>query len=229
MTKQHVILKLGGSLVVPKDIDISYLKKFKDLIKRHVKSGKRFVIIVGGGYTNRWYRDSAKAAGVKDIADLHWVGTISTKLNAELVRIIFGKLAHPEVYSDYTKSIVWRKPTLMVGGYKPGHSTDYDAVLMAIKFKAKNIVNMTNVDGLYTKDPKRFRDAKLIKEISWGEYRRMFGNSRRHLPGENVPIDAVAALTSQKYKLETFYVGGKNLSNLDRLLSGKSWKGTRIC
>ena len=223
-----VILKLGGSLVVPKEIDIRYLKAFRSLIIKHIRRGSRFVIIVGGGYVGRRYRDFAKALGVVSTADLHWIGTIFTQLNAEFVRALFGKLAHPRPYCDYSKKILWRKPVLMVGGAKPGHSTDHDAVLMARKFGSRTIFNITNVPFLYTRDPKKYRDAKPIREISWKEYRSMFGNPKKHLPGQNIPIDAVAAKNSQKYKIETFYVGGQNLKNLDRLLSGGKWTGTRI-
>lgn len=226
--KSTIILKLGGSLVVPKDIDVEYLTRFKALIKKHIKLGKRFVIIIGGGYTNRWYRDRAKELGVKSHLDLHWIGNVSTRLNAELVRTIFGKLAHPRPYWNFSKKINWQKPILVVGGYEPGHSTDYDAVLMAREFKSNEIINISNVESLYDKDPKHFSDALPIHEISWKEYRRMFGNSKKHLPGQNIPIDAVAAINSQKHKIETFYVGGKDLKNLDNLLSGKKWKGTRI-
>lgn len=214
--------------MVPKEIDVLYLKKFRRLIQKYIRRGKRFIIIVGGGYTNRWYRDQAQALGVKNHNDLHWIGTISTRLNAELVRTIFGKTAHPRPYWNFSRKIKWTKPVLIVGGYLPGHSTDYDAVRMARKFKSRTIVNISNVSSLYAKDPKKFKDAKPIHQISWRDYRRMFGNPRKHLPGQNIPIDAVAALHSQKYKLETYYVGGRDLKNLDRLLSGKNWQGTRI-
>lgn len=226
--KQIVILKLGGSLAAPCDIDVRYLARFRALIKKHARRGKRFVIIVGGGYTNRWYRDRAIEGGVRSARDLHWIGTFSTRLNAEFVRSMFGAVAHPKSYWDFSKTIRWRTPVLVVGGYKPGHSTDHDAVLMARKFGARRVINVTNVESLYTKDPKKFSDARPIKEISWKDYRRMFGNPRRHLPGQNVPIDAVAALASQKDTLATYYVGGADLKNLDNLLSDRPWRGTKI-
>ena len=223
-----IILKLGGSLVAPKDIDTRYLKRFSVLIKKYVRQGRRFVIVVGGGHTNRWYRDRAVDLGVKNSTDLHWLGIVATHLNAELVRSVFGRLAHPRPYWDFSKTIQWHEPILVVGGCAPGHSTDHDAVLMARKFGSKTILNMTNVEYLYTKDPRKHKDARPIKEISWKEYRQMFGNPRRHLPGQNIPIDAIAALNSQKFKIETFYADGRDFKNLDRLLSGKSWEGTKI-
>lgn len=228
MKSAPIILKLGGSLVVPKEIDVVYLKNFRELIKKHIRQGKRFIVIVGGGYTNRWYRDRAKEIGVTSDIDLHWIGTISTRQNAELVRSVFGRTAHPRPYWNFKEKVVWRKPILVVDGYMPGHSTDYDAVLMAQKFGAKKIINISNVGSLCNKDPRRFRGAKPIREISWKAFRRLFGNPRKHLPGQNIPIDAVAALYSKKHRIETFYVGGRNLKNLDSLLSGQRWRGTRI-
>lgn len=223
-----IILKLGGSLVVPEDIDVDYLKRFALLIKKHIEQGKRFVIIVGGGYTNRWYRDRAREMGVEDAADLHWIGILSTRLNAELVRTLFGKLAHPRTYWDFEKPIDWQEPALLVGGYEPGVSTDMDAVLVAKELKGETIINMSNVSFLYTADPKKDPNAQPIKEISWKDYRALFGNPTEHLPGQNIPIDAVAALHSQEMGLETFYIGGHDLENLDRLLSGGEWEGTRL-
>ncbi len=228
MNSKMVIIKVGGSLIVPADINKKYLKDFVSIIKKHTKRGKKFIVIAGGGYTARWYRDAAKVMGVKDELDLHWVGTIATRLNAELLRTVFGKLAYKRSYYDLSEKINWRTSVLVAGGNKPGASTDLQAVLMAKKIKDKSIINMTNVDSLYTKDPRKYHNAKPIKEISWKDYRTMFGNPTKHLPGQNIPIDAVAAIESQKIHLETFYIGGKNLKNLDNLLSGKPWKGTRI-
>lgn len=229
MTKKAVIiLKLGGSLVVPKEIDVGYLRRFMAIVRKHIRKGKRFVIIVGGGYTNRWYRDRAMDAGVRGTNDLHWIGTISTRLNAELVRTVFGALAHPRPYWNFNERISWQRPVLVVGGHLPGHSTDFDAVQMARTFGARIIISLTNVPFLYTKDPQKHRDAAPIREITWREYRRMFGNPHRHLPGQHIPIDAIASRASERDRLETFYVGGKDLANLDRLLSGGKWRGTRI-
>lgn len=223
-----IVLKLGGSLVVPKDIDVDYLRHFVALIKRHIERGKRFVIIVGGGYTNRWYRDRAQELGVEDATDLHWIGILATRLNAELVRTLFGVQAHARTYWDFEKPIDWQEPVLLVGGYEPGVSTDMDAVLVAKELNIKKVINISNVPFLYTADPKKDPDAEPIREISWKDYRALFGNPTEHLPGQNIPIDAVAALHSQEMNIETFYVGGHNLENLDHLLSGREWEGTRL-
>ena len=228
MFSDVIVLKLGGSLVVPKEIDTKYLRSFISIIKKHINKNKRFVVIVGGGYTNRWYRDKAKKMGVRNANDLHWIGIAATRLNAELIRILFGKFAHSVIYWDLSKKINWKEKVLVSAGYKPGCSTDQDAVLIAKKFKTKIIIKLTNVDYVYTRDPKKFKNAKIIKNIYWKDYLKIFGNSKTHRPGQHIPFDAIAAANSKKNNMEAYCVGGKNLKNLDNLLSGRPWHGTKI-
>ncbi|KKQ76929.1 MAG: hypothetical protein US98_C0019G0007 [Parcubacteria group bacterium GW2011_GWC1_38_6] len=228
MFSDVIVLKLGGSLVAPKEIDTKYLKSFGSIIKKHTNKDKRFVVIVGGGYTNRWYRDRAKEMGVRNTNDLHWIGIAATRLNAELVRTLFGRLAHPVIYWDLSKKVNWKEKVLISAGYKPGCSTDQDAVLIAKKFKTKTIIKLTNVDYVYTKDPKKFKNAKIIKNISWKDYLKVFGNSETHKPGQHIPFDTIAAANSKKNSIEVFCLGGKSLKNLDNLLSRKPWRGTKI-
>lgn len=228
MFSNIIVLKLGGSLVVPKDIDTKYLKSFATLIKKHIQKGKRFVVIVGGGYTNRWYRDKAKGLGVSDDTDLHWIGIMSTRLNAEFVKSLFGRAAHEDVYWNFSKKLNWKKKILVVAGYKPGCSTDQDAVLIAKQFGSKKIIKLTNIDYIYTKDPKKFKNTKAIADISWKDYFNLFNNSKKHDPGQHVPVDVVAAMNASKHDMEVCCLGGKNLKNFDAFLSGKMWKGTSI-
>ncbi|MDP3794509.1 MAG: UMP kinase [bacterium] len=226
--ERTVVIKLGGSLVVPEDIAVDYVQRFAALVRKHASAGLRFILIVGGGCTNRWYRDAAMAAGIENAADLHWLGIRATQLNAEFVRALFGPLAYPRPLTDPDTTPRWNEPVLVVGGFAPGYSTDNVAVLMAERFGADTVINVSDVEALYTADPKKDRAATPIAEIAWDEYRKMFGNPERHLPGQNIPIDAVAAINSQRLNLETFFVGGRDLENLDNLLTGKKWTGTRI-
>mgnify|MGYP001568336868 CR=1 FL=1 len=85
---QTVILSLGGSLIAPDQVDITFLKKFRVLINK--KNGTRFIIVCGGGMTCRRYQNAAKKLGVKEHVELDWIGIKTTRLNAELVRTLFG-------------------------------------------------------------------------------------------------------------------------------------------
>src|SRR4030042_4066994 len=93
---EYAIIALGGSLVVPEEIDVPFLKKFRSLIISHLKS-RKFIIIVGGGRTCRKYQKAAKELTKQTQENLDWLGIHSTRLNAHLLRTVFRDFAHPAI------------------------------------------------------------------------------------------------------------------------------------
>lgn len=223
---ETIIISLGGSLIVPGEIDVGFLKKFRKLILRQVKKGKRFIIIVGGGKVCRKYQAAAMKIVDVDAEDLDWLGIHTTRLNAHLLRTIFRDLAYPRVVKNPTEKLKAREPVIIASGWKPGCSTDYDAVLLAKNLGVKIIVNMTNIDYVHTKDPKKFRNAKPIKEISWKDFRKIVGD--KWDPGLNAPFDPVASREAEKLCLKVIILNGKNLKNLENFFVGKNFRGTII-
>ncbi|MBP9803218.1 MAG: UMP kinase, partial [Candidatus Pacebacteria bacterium] len=112
MEKETFIISLGGSLIVPNEIDIEFLKSFKELIIKKINEGNRFVIVTGGGKICRKYQDGAKELSNPSNEDLDWIGIASLRLNAELIRVIFEEYAHHIVVKnfedefDFDKSII---------------------------------------------------------------------------------------------------------------------------
>lgn len=221
-----IIISLGGSLIVPDKIDTKFLKRFKSLILSHVKKGKRFFIICGGGRICRRYQKAASEATKLTRNDLDWLGIHSTRLNAHLLRTIFREEAHPAIIKNPTERIKFKKKILIASGWKPGCSTDYDAVLLAKNFGAKTIVNLTNVDYVYDKDPNKYKNTKPIKQISWHEFRKIVGD--KWDPGLNVLFDPVASKKAEKLGLEVIILNGNNLENLNSFLNENKFKGTII-
>lgn len=223
-----LVISVGGSLVVPKDgIDYEFLKKFKQLILKHIKRGWRFVIVVGGGGTARDYQSAARKIGKLTRDDLDWLGIHSTRLNGHLMRTIFRDVAHSVMLKDPSRPLSkWNKPVLVAGGWKPGWSTDYVATRIAKRLKAKVVVNLSNIDYLYDKDPNKFKDAEPICDITWKEFRRMVGN--KWDPGMNAPFDPVASKLAHNSGIDVAILNGKNIKNLDALLSGQRFNGTVI-
>lgn len=228
MKKATFIVSVGGSTVVPNgEVNAPFLKSLKAFLVRRVARGDRFVIIVGGGGTCRRYNDGLKRVIHPTKTDLDWLGIYTTHLNAHLVRLILGKLAHPTLANDHKafdrKS--WKAPVVLGGGHKPGGSTDANMILFAQAFGAKDVINVSNVDYLYTKDPHKFKDAEKIEHISWKDYRKMIGNKRE--PGMNIPFDPVAARLAQASKIRVALLGS-DVKNLDRYLSAQSFRGSVI-
>ncbi|MCX6704748.1 MAG: UMP kinase, partial [Candidatus Woesebacteria bacterium] len=129
---ETIIISLGGSLIVPEEIDIEFLKSFKILILEHVAKGKKFVIITGGGKTCRKYNEAAFAVSKLSNYDLDWLGIYSTRFNAEFLRLILGaEHVEKEIIINPTLPVNFAKPVIIGAGWEPGNSTDLDAVLIA--------------------------------------------------------------------------------------------------
>src|SRR5581483_1878716 len=174
MPKENIIISLGGSLVVQNNIDTGFLKNFKHSIVKYLPM-HRFFIFVGGGKICREYQDAFLEFGA-DNNERDMIGIDVSRLNARLVQQMFGELAYAELVTNPTKKINTRKDIVVAGGWKPGWSTDYCAVLMAKNLGIKTIVNLSNIDYVYDKDPKKVPTAKPLKDISWKDFRKLVGN-----------------------------------------------------
>jgi len=227
MSNSLAVISIGGSIVVPKTgIDVEYLKKFRATIHELIKRKRRFVIVVGGGHTARAYQQAASSIVKLNPEDVDWIGIHSTRLNGHLLRALFRDVALHRVVKDPTKPVRWTESVLIAAGWKPGWSTDYVAVRLARKFKAKQIVNLTNIDAVYDKDPSRFDDAEPYDVLPWSDFRKLVGD--KWSPGMNAPFDPIASKLAQKWGMEVTIAGGKDLKNLKNILTGKKFKGTRI-
>jgi len=223
--EKTIIMSLGGSVIVPDNIDVKFLKDFKKTIEKFVKRGYRFVIICGGGKTARDYQKAASRIRTQSNEYLDWLGTHATKINAWFMKAVFGKYAERLIVENPTKKVKFTRKILIASGWKPGWSTDYDAVLLAKNLKIKTIINMSNIDYVYDKDPKKNKNARKIEGICWKHFRQMIGNKWK--AGLSKPFDPIAAKEAEKSKLKVFVIG-KNLRNFEKLLNGKKFNGTVI-
>lgn len=220
------ILSLGGSLIVPEEVDHKFLKSFVELITERTKQGDKFVIVCGGGGVNRKYNQAAQKVRPMSNEELDWLGIHTTRLNAQLVRILFGKLAYEEIIVNPYEKVVTKKPVIIGAGYEPGWSSDYDAVYLADTYKIKNIANLSNIDYAYDKDPREFKDAQKIKDISWKDFRKIVGDKWE--PRMSKPFDPIASREAEKLGLQVAIMNGKKLKNLEKYLNGEKFQGTII-
>ena len=210
MKEEIFIISLGGSLIIPDDIDIDFLKDFKEVILSQVEKGKKFVIVTGGGKICRKYQDVAKKFSNPTDNELDILGIKALNLNAELVRILFKECKGVEIY----------------GAEKPGNSTDYVAVTLGKRLGSKKIINLSNTDYVYDSDPKTNPEAKKFEQISWPEYRKLI--PKEWNPGLNSPFDPVASEMAEKEGIEVIIMNGKPIDNLAKYLNNEKFLGTVI-
>ncbi len=222
---EAIVISLGGSVLVPSAIDTGFLMAFRKLILRFAKEGKKFVIICGGGQTARSYQSSAARVVQLDKDDADWLGIHATRLNAQLLRDVLSDVAHKRVVKNPNEKTAFKEAVLIAAGWKPGRSTDYVATVLAKNYGVKTIINVTNKDYVYDRNPDEHKDARPLRHITWQEFMSMFG--AEWSPGLNVPFDPVASRAAHDSKIRVVVVG-RDLRNLEDFLLGRAFKGTVI-
>lgn len=220
------VLSLGGSLIVPDEVDYKFIKKFRELIVKRVGTGNKFIIVCGGGGLNRKYNEAGRKIRKLNNNELDWIGIYATRYNAEFIKVLFGDLAYDKIAANPYEKFKTSKPIIIGAGYKPGWSSDYDAVYLAETYGAKKVANLSNIDYAYDKDPKKYKNAAPIKNISWKNFRKIVGDKWE--PRMNKPFDPIASREAEKLGLEVAILNGKNLNNLENYLDGKKFTGTVI-
>jgi len=223
MGLKTVVISLGGSIIVPEEVDVPFLKRFREIILN--LKDERFIVICGGGKICRNYQNAAREAAEIPKEDLDWIGIRATRLNAELVRSIFGDEAHKKVIHDPDEEIEVSKRVIIGAGFEPGSSTDLRAVQLARRFGAVRVINMSNIDYVYSADPKKEPNAERLERISWSAFRKLVGDEWD--PGLNMPFDPIASREAEKLGLEVIIIGN-DIQNLDDLLENKGFRGTTI-
>lgn len=211
---------------MPDKIDAQYLSDFRELVLKYLDDYKQFIIVAGGGKTARNYQAAAQQISGIDEEDLDWIGIHASRLNGHLLRTIFKNHANPQMIWNPDKMKPKKEKILIGAGYRPGNSTDYVATLFAREYKIKTVVNLSNIEYVYDKDPYKFEDAQPLKQMSWDEMKKLVGDE--WIPGANSPFDPVATKLSAKLGLRVVIMKGSNLKNLDNFLAGKNWEGTEI-
>ncbi len=227
MVRKTIVISLGGSLIVPERIDIAFLQNFKKTINKH-KNKYRFVIVTGGGSVARKYIKALKQAGKNEyFQSLSGIG--ATRMNARFLTYLFGKDANKGIPHDMKQvARLLRKNNPVFCGalrYAKKETSDATSAKLARFFDA-DFINLTLVSGLYTKNPLKYKNARFIPKISWQDF-YIKARKIKFKPGQHFVLDQKAAEIIKRYKIRTFILG-KNLKNLDNLLSEKKFKGTVV-
>ncbi len=219
------VIALGGSVAFPRGIDIDFLKDFHSFIKKEIKKGNQFIIVVGGGHITREYQQGVAQITKVNDEDKDWIGIHATRLNAHFLRTMFRQESHSVVFDSRFKLKGFDGHAVIIGsGWRPGNSTDFVAVQIAADLAINRVIILGKPDYVYTSDFEKDNTAKPIEEITWADYLKLIPKTWE--PGLHAPVDPVAARLAKKEGIRVIVAKGKDLRNLGNILGNKRFKGT---
>jgi uridylate kinase len=219
-----VVVSVGGSVVLSDEANIDFLKRLTVLLKKVGRQYRLFVIVGGGTIARRYIQLGRELGFDEDTLDL--VGIDVTRVNARIITNLLGT-SNKEIPRTTDEALSLEFPIVVMGGTDPKHSTDTVGAELAEKTRAVRFVNATNVDGIYDKDPKKFQDARQLKEVTIDHLIAQYGTTWG-AAGKNIFMDEPALAIIKRAKIPTFIVNGKRLDQLEKAMTGKSFDGTTI-
>jgi uridylate kinase len=229
MKKKVMVISLGGSQIIPDKINIDFLNDFKKIILKNTKKYK-FIVVCGGGKTARTYikgLEEQKSKNKQYFQNL--LGVSVTRLNARFMSYFFGADSSQGIPHEIgmIKSLLKKHDIIFCGALKYAKNQTSDSTSAKVaKYFNSDFINLTNVKGLYDKDPKKFRTAKFIPEISHKEFLKI-AKKIEFKPGQHFVLDKKAAKTIKKHNIKTFIIG-KDLKQLNNVLNNKHFIGTLV-
>jgi uridylate kinase len=182
--------------------------------------------LVVGGALSRELQAAARSLGVVSKSQLDVLGIYGTKTHAELLRLAFGHLAEATIVQNPNRRSRFTKKILVAGGWTPGRSSDDVAVRLAKTYGSKMVINLSNIDYVYDKDPRSNNKARPFTHLTWKEFRSLLAKNWK--PGQHVPFDPIASKDAELAGQSAIVINGRKLKNLDKVLLGKPFIGTVI-
>ncbi|MFH1503763.1 MAG: UMP kinase, partial [Candidatus Diapherotrites archaeon] len=211
----------------PDKINLEYIKAFKKIILKN-KDKYKFIIVCGGGSIARKYISALREIRMNEDFQ-NYAGISATRTNARFMSYFFNqnqKRGIPKKTSE-VKDYIKKYDVVFCGAleYRPHQTSDSSSAEIAKVFKCE-FINLTDVPGLHDKNPKEFKNAKFIPNTSWKNFNKM-ANKIKFKPGQHFVLDQKASKIIMRNKITT-YILGKDMKQLDNLLNGKKFIGTKI-
>jgi uridylate kinase len=219
-----IVVSIGGSVVLSDEADAPFLKKLTTLFKKISNEYKLYVIVGGGNIARRYIQLGRELGFDEDTLDL--IGIDITRVNARIITNLIGS-SNKEIPHMTDEAMKLNFSIVVMGGTDPKHSTDLVGAELAEKTHAVRFVNATNVDGIYDKDPNKYKDARQLKEVTIDSLITKYGTTWR-AAGKNIFMDEPALEIIKRAKITTYIVNGKRLNQLEKALIGQSFDGTKI-
>lgn len=221
-----VVVSIGGSVLVPGDDDAAYIRRLADML-REVASEAQVAVVVGGGREARRYVDMGRALG-GSVRELDELGIGITRVNARLLTVALGDMANTEIPVKADDCARMSEPgrIAVMGGTEPGHTTDAVSAMIAERMRADRIVNASNVDAVYSADPRGDPDAVRYERMTIAQLKEVVYQD--HDAGKSSVFDPLGVSIAMRERIDILMVNGRDLEELRNAILGKPIKGTFV-
>jgi uridylate kinase len=215
-----VIVRVGGS-VVGSPLNASLIGKYVDLLKSLKQQGHEVVSVVGGGSLAREFIKVAADLGLEE-AQKDWAAIHVSRLFAQLFVLGLGDVGCGKVpvSLDEAEECFSSGKIVVLGGLRPGMTTDSVAALVGERVNADLLVKGSNIDGIYNKDPRKYFSAKRLDLVKFEDLGKIF-EADSHRAGINQVIDPEAVKILSRCRLRTIVVDGYKSQNVLDAVNGK--------
>jgi uridylate kinase len=221
-----LVLRIGGS-VVASPFNPALLSDYADLLMKLKREGHVIAAVVGGGSLAREMIKVAKEMRLKE-PEQDKVAISVSRLVAKLLLMKLDEAGAVKVAMSIEEAadLVKEGKVVVMGGLKPGMTTDAVAAMLADRIGADLLVKATDQEGIYTRDPRKYPDARKLDVLSFDDLTRFF-EKEKHEAGIHQVLDPEAVRILKKRKTRTIVLNGFNPNNV--LLAVKGEKvGTLI-
>ena len=218
--RMRLVLRIGGS-VVASPFNPALLSGYADLLMRLKREGHVVAAVVGGGFLAREMIRVAKEMGLKE-PEQDEVAISVSRLVAQLLLMKLDEsgIGTVPMSIEEAADFVKEGKVVVMGGLKPGMTTDAVAAMLAERIGADLLVKATDQEGIYTRDPRKYPDARKLDVLSFDDLTRFF-EKEKHEAGIHQVVDPEAVRILKKRKTRTIVLNGFNLNNILLVVKNK--------
>jgi len=223
---RNIVISLGGSILIP-TLPANRIGSYVPVL-RAIAEHHRLFIVVGGGGAARDYIEVARELGV-DEGTSDEIGILVTRLNAMLLIAALGDAAYPKVAESHAeaKKFAEAGKIVVMGGITPGQTTDAVAAVLAERVRASVFINVTSVDGIYTGDPKKHKDARRFDHLTPRQMLEIVNRIGLGAGSNNV-LDIIAARIVERSHIPLVVLDGREPENLKNAILTGTFTGTIV-
>jgi uridylate kinase len=216
----RIVIKIGGS-VIASPLDPELILWYSTVLRTLREEGHEIVVVVGGGKVAREFISIADKIGLPD-NDKDEIAILVSRLNAQLVARALrghGSKDIPTTTGEVKRLLAAGKIVVM-GGLKPGITTDTVAAIVLESIGSKILVKATDQEGIYDADPKKSPNAKKLDRLSYDDLHKIV-TQENHKPGMHEILDPNSIQILERQRAKVIVINGLKPDNVLHAIRGR--------